>query len=148
EEESLVVANRSANAGSELVLTQRLLRRVVGVEKIAGVEKAVAFEAVYRPVKIVCPRLQSEVYDCTRLPSVFRRRMFLSIELLNRINWKNGSGSSLHAFGIDHGCAVVRIVVIGAVDYEVIVLGPVPVRAYREEPAACGPLNSGAQHHK
>ena len=47
-----------------------------------------------------------------------------------------GRRCALHAFRIDHGCAVIGIVVVGAIDDEIVVFGAVAVGADGEESAA------------
>src|SRR6266542_2483300 len=86
EVEQLAFDYGAADAAAELMLAQRLLRVGFGVEEIARVEGVIALEDVGRAVQFIRPRLQAKVNDRARLPSIFRRRVLLRVELLNRVN--------------------------------------------------------------
>src|SRR5262249_46837788 len=131
--EELAFDYGSADAAAELMQAQRLLRVGLGVEEIARVERIVALEGAGRAVEFIRPRLQSEVEDRAGLPSVFRRRVLLRVELLNRVNRQDRAWSALHAFGVDHGRAVIGIVVVGAVHNEIVVFGAIAVGADRKK---------------
>ena len=130
------------------MLPQRTLRAGRWVEVIPRVERIIAFEEVGSPVNIIRPRLDAQVDDGARLPSVFCWRVFLRVELLDRVDRKNRPGCSLHSFGVDHGRSVVRIVVVCAVKDEIIVLGSVAVRTDGEKPSPAAPLHSRSQDHE
>src|SRR5438552_1733720 len=99
------------------------------IEKVARVKGIVALEKVGGSVNIVCSRFDSQVDDCAGLPTIFCWRVLLGVELLNRVDGKNRARRPLHSFGIYDCCSVIRIVVVRAVKYEVVVLGPVAVGA-------------------
>src|SRR5262249_60866639 len=84
----------------------------------------------------VCSGLVPEVVNCALLPAVLCGRVFLCVEFLYCVDRQNCPGSALNSFGVNNGCSVVGIVVIGPVHYKVVVFGAISIRAYREEAAA------------
>ena len=99
-------------------------------------------------MQTVRSRLQPHIHDRSRLPPILCRRLFLCVEFLDCVNRQVSRRSSLHAFGVDDGGRIVRIIVIRAVDDEIVVLGPVAVGTDGEESAARIPLYPGTQGHQ
>ena len=136
EDERLVLDDRAADATAELVLAHRLLRRrqsSIGidhrVEVIARIKRVVALEEIRGAVDVVGPGLEPEVDDRARFPAIFGGGILLGVELLNRVDRQDRPGRALHAFGVDDRSAVVRIVVVDAVEDEIVVLGAIAVGA-------------------
>src|SRR5262249_51091492 len=63
-EEGSVLDDRAADAEPELMLSKRLLRQIVGVEEVAGIQRVVPMEVVETSVKAVCAGLEPEVDNC------------------------------------------------------------------------------------
>ena len=152
EDERFVLDDRSTNAAAKLVQAQTSLRRGstshrigCGIEKVPSVKSVVTLEIVSGTVHIVGSRFDAQINDGPRLPSVFRRRVFLCVKFLNCVNGEDTPRSPLDAFRVYYSRSVVRIVVIRAVDDEIVVLRTVPVRADRKKATASCSLHSGPQ---
>ncbi len=134
---------------------ESLLRGVIagvgvnyGVEVIAGVEEIVALKVVGGAVVVVGAGSEADVDDGAGLPAVFGGRIFHGVEFLNGVDGKVRGRSPLYAFGVNHGGGVVGIVVVGAVDDEVVVLGAIAIGADGEEAAAGIALDTGTKGDK
>src|ERR1700687_196311 len=120
----------------------------LGIKVIARVEGVVALKVVNSAVILFRPGFETNVHNCSWLPSIFRRRLLLGVKFLNGIDGKVRCRSTLHAFGIDYRCRVVRIVVVDAIHDEVVVLGTISIGANREKTAARVALNTGPKGDK
>src|SRR3954468_12770954 len=125
-----------------------LLRIGLVVEVVPGVEHVVAVEVVAGTVEVVGAGLQSQVHNGAGLPSIFCRRILLRVELLDSVDWQNRSRCSLHAFSVDDGRAVIRIIVVGAVDDEVVIFGTVSVGTDGKESATWAALHTRAKNYE
>src|SRR3984957_8568627 len=76
EEEQLILLDRSAHRATELFEIPGLLGLIVGIEKIARVERRIAAKRKTSAMQAIGAGFQADVYDCARLPSVFCRRIF------------------------------------------------------------------------
>src|SRR5262249_7576504 len=138
--------DRAADAESVLMQQEFLLRIRPSIEVVARVEDVVAMEVVSGAVEVVGTGLEAEVDDRAGFPSILGCWILLRVEFLDGVDGQDGSRRSLHAFGIDDGGAVVRVVVVGAVDDEVVVLRTIAVRADRKKAAAGRALDAGPQY--
>ena len=59
-----------------------------------------------------------------------------------------GGGCALHTLGVDHRGRIVRVVVVGAIDDEIIVFREIPIGTNGEESAAGITFESGTKHHQ
>src|SRR6266576_132961 len=110
EEERLVLDERAAQAAAKLLQRSLQLRARGCVEEVPGVQVVtVAPEAKRCAMDIVGARLQADVHDRTRLPSILGRRILLEIELLNRVDREDGCGVSRNARAVDDRLARVRL---------------------------------------
>ncbi len=116
-----------------------------GIEPVARVQSAVPVEVISRPVERVGSGLDSDIDNRARLPSVIGFRAGLHVEFLNRVNRQVRRGRSFDAFRVDHRGAVIRVIVVEAIDHVVVVFGTVSVRGSREKSASRGTLNTGLQ---
>src|SRR4029077_2865503 len=106
------------------MLAKRRLRIGFGVEPVSRIEEVVALEAIYGAVQIICSRLDSDVDRHTWLPADVWRRIFFGIELLNGIDRQDRTGCALHALCIDDVPGIIGIVVVAALDHEIVILRP------------------------
>ena len=94
-------------------------------------------------MEVVRAGFQADVDDRARLPSIFRGGMFLSVEFLNRIDGQMRSRRARNSFFIGDCCTVIRVVVVGAVDDEIVVFGAIAVGRDGMESAAGSAINAG-----
>src|SRR2546425_7367757 len=84
--EDVVSDNRSAHGAAELFQVAWILRCTDRIEEVACVQGGVAAEGVGGAVERVGPRLQPDIDDRSRLPTVFRARILLEVELLDGVD--------------------------------------------------------------
>ena len=94
-----------------------------GIEVVARVEGHVAVEIVGRTVDLVGAGFDSDVHHHARLGAVVRLRLFLGVEFLDGVERKRAGGRAGDARVIHHRLAVVDVVIVGAVDDEIVVVG-------------------------
>src|SRR3954453_1610293 len=116
-----------------------------GVEVISGVNGSISVEIVSRTVDLITARFQSDVHHHSRFFPEVCLRMFLRVELLNGIQRKRAGGRSRNSSVIHHGFAVVRVVVIGAIQNVIVVIWTQTVRSYGVKSTARVALDSGMQ---
>src|SRR6185369_8449207 len=99
-------------------------------------------------MKTVSSGFNSNVDNCARFQTIVRFRARLDVEFLNGIDWQMGCGSSFDAFCIDYSRTVVGIIVIHAIDHEVVVFRAITVGVDGEKTTAWATLDSRLQNHK
>src|SRR5207249_11413604 len=109
EEKRLIFADRSADAGAELVLLQRF-DLTVESEEVGGVERVVAQELPKRAVKLVRAGAGNNVRGGTSGMSEFG---------VGAVSQDSEFGDCIHRW-LEHEAAIDSIEVAGAVDEEVV----------------------------
>ena len=117
----------------------------IGIEIVARVQGSVAAKHECAAVQVVGAGLQSHIHDCSRLPAVFRRRILLQVEFLNRVNRKNRRRVSGDARSVHDGLAGVGLAVEQAFDVIRVVFGAQAVGAGGGKSAAGITHDAGTQ---
>ena len=114
----------------------------IGVEIVSSIELiAIAAKGKGGAVDRVGSRLQSNIDDRARFPSIFGRRIFLNVEFLDRIDGQNGGGISGDARAVDDALAGEWLAVKEPIDEISVVFRAQAVGAGSRESAA------GITHH-
>ena len=141
EEEDFVLNNRAPRTAAKLFQRSGSLGSRSDIEVVPRVHHAVAAETQTPCRAEVGAGLQSNIDDRSRLPSVFRRRIFLNVELLDRVDGQNGCRVAGDACAIDDALSGKGLTVKQAF-YEVgVVFGAQAIGAGGGESAA------GITHH-
>src|ERR1700722_1546174 len=110
-EEELVLDDAPSSGRSKLLQGNRPLFLRWRVKVIACVPRAVASESVCGAVKAVCAGFDSNVDNCSGLPSVFGRRIFLNVEFLDGINGHQRGRITGNSWTVDDRQALQGVVV-------------------------------------
>ena len=105
-------------------------------------------EVVGASVNVIGSGLQSEIHDHTGFHAIVCRRTLLSVEFLDGVHREKASRSACYA-GFIHDCfPVIHVVVVGAIDEEIIVVGTIPVRCDRVKPSTRRTLHTGMKRQQ
>jgi hypothetical protein len=96
-------------------------------------------------VKSISARFQRHVYDCARLPAIFRRRIFLDIEFLDRIDGQDRGGIAHNPCAVNNALTGKGLAVEQAVDEVGIVLSSQAVGTGGRETASRVPHHARTQ---
>ena len=145
EVKQLVLYDCAPGSSAELREIARVLHSGCRIKVIASVKRRVASEGIGCAVNLVGARLQADVHDCTRFPSIFCGRILLKVEFLNRVHGKNRGGVSGDAGAIDDALAREGFAVEQAVHQISVVFGSESVRAGGGESSARIANHAGTQ---
>ncbi len=115
------------------------------VEVVPRIECGVAMEVIPGTVDVVGSRLDSDVHHDPRLLAVIRLRLLFCVEFLNGIERKVAGGRAGNAFLVENGGAPIRIVIVGSVNHEVVIVGTKAVGSHRMETASRRALHAGME---
>ena len=119
-EERLVVDDRAAQREAVLVVANRALGRAGRRDRRGRRQRLVAVEVVRGPVNAVRARFDHEVDGRACVPAHFRRPARLHGKLIDGLDRQQRPGDAGHAALIDRRDVLKRVVVVGAVDLEVV----------------------------
>ena len=99
-------------------------------------------EIVCGTVELVGAAFQADVDDGSGFPSILRSLVLLVVKFLDRVKRQVAGRCSLNSGVVQNGLTVVRVVVVGAIDNVVIVVGPVAIRGRGVKAASGNALHS------
>ena len=101
-DEELVFHDRPAGRAAELMQELAATTASDRIEPISRVDCAVARKVICRTVEFIGSGLQSDLYNRSRLPTVFRRGMLLRAEFLNCVDGQKARRRAADTFFIHY----------------------------------------------